>query len=158
MAVPPQQPNKEAMWIALSVTLTIFALAGAWSDAWTDRIPNRLVLAGIAAALVLRAGLGWVAVFHGLAAGLIALAIGLPLFALRAFGGGDVKFMAMCAVFVGLPDMQPVMQMRLGWSLKTQAGATFNENAVNLRRVEWIDSGAAGGAGIPANAKVLVAI
>ena len=91
------------MWTGLSIALTIFALAGAWSDARTERIPNRLVLAGVAAALVLRAGLGWVAVFHGLAAGLIALAIGLPLFALRAFGGGDVKFMAMCAVFVGLP-------------------------------------------------------
>ena len=91
------------MWTALSIALTIFALAGAVSDARTKRIPNRLVLAGIAVALVLRAGLGWDAVFHGLAAGAIVLAIGLPLFALRAFGGGDVKFMSMCAVFVGLP-------------------------------------------------------
>ena len=91
------------MWTALSLALTIFALAGAVSDARTERIPNRLVLAGIAVALVLRAGLGWEAVFHGLAAGLVALAIGIPLFALRAFGGGDVKFMTMCAVFVGLP-------------------------------------------------------
>jgi hypothetical protein len=33
------------------------------------------------------------------------------------------------AVFVGLPDMQPVMQMRLGWTLKTAAGATFEESA-----------------------------
>ncbi len=28
------------------------------------------------------------------------------------------------SVFVGIPDMQPTMQMRLGWSLKTQGGGT----------------------------------
>jgi mono/diheme cytochrome c family protein len=33
------------------------------------------------------------------------------------------------SVFVGLPDMRPVMQMRVGWSLKTAAGAVFNQNA-----------------------------
>jgi glucose/arabinose dehydrogenase/cytochrome c2 len=33
------------------------------------------------------------------------------------------------AVFVGIPDMQPVMQMRLGWSLRTADGAAFEENA-----------------------------
>ncbi len=33
------------------------------------------------------------------------------------------------SVFIGLPDMKPVMQMRLGWSLKTAAGATFEQSA-----------------------------
>jgi len=33
------------------------------------------------------------------------------------------------SVFVGLPDMRPVMQMRFGWSLKTQAGQAFDANA-----------------------------
>ncbi len=32
------------------------------------------------------------------------------------------------AVFVGLPGMQTVMQMRLGWTLKTAAGAVFDQN------------------------------
>ncbi len=32
-------------------------------------------------------------------------------------------------VFVGLPGMQPVMQMRIGWSLKTAAGAAFDQAA-----------------------------
>ncbi len=42
---------------------------------------------------------------------------------------------------------------------RSQLLLSFNENgAVSLRRVEWIDSGAAGGAGIPANAKLLVAV
>ena len=33
------------------------------------------------------------------------------------------------SVFVGVPDMKPVMQMRVGWSLATAAGATFQESA-----------------------------
>jgi len=42
---------------------------------------------------------------------------------------------------------------------RAQLLAAFNENGViALRRVEWVDAGAAGGAGLPANAKVLVAI
>lgn len=42
---------------------------------------------------------------------------------------------------------------------RSQLLLSHNENGtVNLRRVEWIDSGAAGGAGIPANAKLLVAV
>jgi len=32
-------------------------------------------------------------------------------------------------VFVGVPEMKPVMQMRLGWSLTTAGRATFQENA-----------------------------
>ena len=42
---------------------------------------------------------------------------------------------------------------------RSQLLGQFNENGVlAVRRVEWVDAGAAGGAGIPANAKVLVAI
>ena len=42
---------------------------------------------------------------------------------------------------------------------RSQVLLDFNENGtVTLRRVEWIDSGAAGGAGIPANAKLLIAV
>jgi glucose/arabinose dehydrogenase/mono/diheme cytochrome c family protein len=33
------------------------------------------------------------------------------------------------SVFVGLPDMRTVMQMRIGWSLETEAGAAFDQNA-----------------------------
>jgi len=32
-------------------------------------------------------------------------------------------------VFVGIPDMRPVMQMRLGWTLVTQTGARFEQSA-----------------------------
>ena len=33
------------------------------------------------------------------------------------------------SVFVGIPDMRPAMQMRLGWSLTTTNGTTFGDNA-----------------------------
>ena len=33
------------------------------------------------------------------------------------------------AVFIGVPGMKPVMQMRLAWSLATDAGQSFQENA-----------------------------
>lgn len=32
------------------------------------------------------------------------------------------------SVFIGVPKMKPVMQMRVGWSLTTAAGAAFEEN------------------------------
>ena len=32
-------------------------------------------------------------------------------------------------VFMGIPDMKPAMQMRLGWSLATRGGARFEQNA-----------------------------
>jgi prepilin peptidase CpaA len=91
------------MWTLVSAALVIFALWGAASDVRSRRIPNQLVAAGLAAALILRAGLGLVPLWHGVAAAAVALAVGFPLFALRAFGGGDVKFMVACAAFVGLP-------------------------------------------------------
>ena len=33
------------------------------------------------------------------------------------------------SVFVGVPDMKPVMQLRIGWSLATKKGETFEKNA-----------------------------
>lgn len=33
------------------------------------------------------------------------------------------------SVFIGIPDMKPVMQMRLGWSLATREGVRFERNA-----------------------------
>lgn len=33
------------------------------------------------------------------------------------------------SVFIGIPDMKPVMQMRIAWALATRAGTNFEENA-----------------------------
>lgn len=91
------------IWTALSVALTSFAVAGAVSDARTAKIPNRLILVGLAVALLLRAAWGLEPLWQGVAAAALALAVGFPLFALRALGGGDVKFLVACGAFVGLP-------------------------------------------------------
>jgi prepilin peptidase CpaA len=91
------------MWIALSTGLIALGLTGAWTDVRTRRIPNVLVLAGLLTALVLRAAWGVSPLLEGLTGAGVALLIGFPLFALRAFGGGDVKFLVACAAFVGLP-------------------------------------------------------
>jgi len=42
----------------------------------------------------------------------------------RAYVSADHR-----AVFLGVPGMKPVMQMRLGWSLKTAAGEAFQDSA-----------------------------
>lgn len=89
--------------MTLSVALTAFALTGAVSDVRTRRIPNWLVLAGLVTALALRAGWGLLPFWHGVLGAGVALLVGFPLFALRAFGGGDVKFLVACAAFVGFP-------------------------------------------------------
>lgn len=93
----------ETTWLALSVALTVFAVAGAVNDICTRRVSNALVLAGLFAALLLRAGSGGVPLVYGVAGATIALTLGFPLFALGAFGGGDIKFMMACGAFLGLP-------------------------------------------------------
>jgi prepilin peptidase CpaA len=98
-------------WPALlaGACLAALLLAAVSSDLRTRRIPNRLVLSGIALALAMavlaaatgRAGLAgshpW-SPLTGLAAG---FGLMLPLHLLRAMGAGDVKLMAMVGAFTG---------------------------------------------------------
>ena len=76
----------------------VLALMAGWWDWHARRIPNWLCLGGLVAALMLNEipfalkGLG------------LALAIHLPLFALRATGGGDVKLMAALGALMGVED------------------------------------------------------
>lgn len=86
--------------LTLATLLALLALA-VWFDLRTRRIPNRLVLVGLAASLVLQA-------VHGVE-GVQAWALGLlagfgllvPLYVVRAMGAGDVKLMAMIGSFLG---------------------------------------------------------
>ncbi|MBW8758702.1 MAG: prepilin peptidase [Burkholderiales bacterium] len=89
--------------------LAALLLGAVSSDLRTRRIPNRLVLSGIALALamaVLAAATGHAGLagsqpwspLAGLAAG---FALMLPLHLLRAMGAGDVKLMAMVGAFTG---------------------------------------------------------
>jgi prepilin peptidase CpaA len=84
--------------------LSLVALTGtaAVYDLRERRIPNWLVATGFAAGLVAQTSLrGW----SGFAAAVfgcgVALLLYLPLFALRAIGGGDVKLMAAVGSLAG---------------------------------------------------------
>jgi len=75
------------------------ALVAAATDGWHRRIPNWLTVGGMALGLALHLGQGtWSESLQG--AGL-ALAIHLPLFALRLTSGGDVKLMTALGAMVG---------------------------------------------------------
>ncbi len=84
-----------------------------WRDVQFRRIPNTLVVVGLALGIIFQAvspsggglfspsqpgGLGTMAAFLGAALGLALL---LPLYALRAMGAGDVKLLAMVGAWLG---------------------------------------------------------
>lgn len=82
--------------LVLLVTVT---LAGA-ADLATRKIPNRLVVGGLCAALGLRLlGPHWPLAW--LAGALTGLLLFLPLYLLRGMAAGDVKLMAMVGSFTG---------------------------------------------------------
>lgn len=91
------------------------------TDLRARRIPNRLVLTGLALALAGHAvllalavpplaGPGLAAPLLGTLAGLAAL---LPLYLLRACGAGDVKLMAMTGAFIGAERMATALPATL---------------------------------------------
>lgn len=95
--------------IAQLVALALVIAVAVVTDLRSRRIPNVLVLSGIAAALLSHAAI-WLAGSPALAgtalwSPLAGLATGfaflLPLHLLRAMGAGDVKLMAMVGAFVG---------------------------------------------------------
>jgi len=89
----PPIPDTEAVIVALLVSLA------AVLDVRTRRLPNWLTLGGLVVGLLLAA---WDGHFSSAAKGAAyALAIYVPLFALRAMGGGDVKLMAAVGAFAG---------------------------------------------------------
>jgi prepilin peptidase CpaA len=93
------------MNFALQCALLIVTGIAALTDLYSRRIPNPLVVAGFAAGLVLN--IWWSGPGGGLNSlmGLgLALLIYVPLFLLRAMGGGDVKLMAAAGAIVGPRD------------------------------------------------------
>ena len=82
--------------------LLVFVTAAAISDLRCRKIPNRLVLAGMMAALALHGVAGaplWpLAWAGGIAAGFFLF---LPLYLLRGMAAGDVKLIAMVGAFAG---------------------------------------------------------
>ena len=87
-----------------------FLIIAAACDLRSRQIPDVLSILVIVWALV-AFGAGWQPVpFWSLLAGLaIALAVGLTLFSLGAFGGGDVKMLAALGFALGLERLVPTL-------------------------------------------------
>lgn len=83
------------------------AMCAGISDLTTMRIPNRLVATMLLGYIMLAplAGFALSQLALGLAAASIVFCIGFAAFALGGMGGGDVKLMAVAALWLGLPQM-----------------------------------------------------
>jgi prepilin peptidase CpaA len=90
----------------LGTTLLLLVSIAAVNDLATRKIPNRLLLIGLACALLLRLlsthpGTALLTALGGMLAG---LAIFLPFYLLRGMAAGDVKLMAVIGAFTGAED------------------------------------------------------
>ncbi|MFT4254737.1 MAG: prepilin peptidase [Caulobacter sp.] len=87
------------------------AVVAGLKDVTSYTIPNWISLALLAAfpfAAVL-GGTGWTTVGLCLAVGFGMLVAGMLMFALRWVGGGDAKFLAACALWMGLTGLLPFL-------------------------------------------------
>ena len=87
---------------APSIAVLALGAAAAATDTTTRRIPNALTFGAAAVGVAFAAatggvqGLGW-----SVAGWMVGLLLFLPLFALRAMGGGDVKLLAAFGAWLG---------------------------------------------------------
>ena len=73
---------------------------------WLHRIlPNRLLVSGLAAGLLISAVQGPQMLWLGLCGGLCGALLLLPIHALGGMAAGDVKLMGMAGVFLGVPGV-----------------------------------------------------
>jgi prepilin peptidase CpaA len=89
--------------IAATATLVAVAATGAWLDGRYRRLPNWLCAIGLVAGLAFGyLADGWTWAGMSLVHCLLALVVGMGLFAMRAIGGGDAKFYAALAAWFPL--------------------------------------------------------
>lgn len=89
----------------LSLTFPMVMAAAIISDARQFRIPNAysLVLAGVYPFAAWSGGLSGQVILLSVTAGGVVLLVGIGLFALNVFGGGDVKLFAAATLWTGIP-------------------------------------------------------
>ena len=121
-------------------------IAAAMADATTFTIPNRLSIAIAAAffpvALIL--GLPIQAIGACAAVGVLALIVGIGMFAMNWCGGGDAKLLAACALWLGVPAVLPflfamsvvggLLALTLMLARKTVLGDLIAVGSANLSR------------------------
>lgn len=91
----------EIMPTAYLAVFSLLALAGAWMDLRKQIIPNGLNAAILAIGLVaVPLVFGWPELLWGLLHFTIALLVGMVLFTIGVWGGGDAKFFAVCALWI----------------------------------------------------------
>lgn len=94
--------------ITVSVTLFLFVAWAAWvavCDCRSRRIPNALVVAGLATALacaLLHRNPFGISFIHALLGGFVGLVALLPFFALGVMGAADVKVFAVLGAWCGM--------------------------------------------------------
>lgn len=98
-----------SIWIPSASLVVLLSLA-LWQDVCSRRIQNGLVLAGLLVGVACNIfslngpamfGVGGIGLSNSLLGALSGLTIMLPLYFLRAMGGGDVKLMAAIGAFLG---------------------------------------------------------
>lgn len=91
-------------WISQVLLAAVVLIAGYYDIRWR-RIPNGLTLPSVLLGLLLNLFLfGWPGLKNSLIGMVLAMAINLPLYALRARGAGDVKLLAAVGALIGWRD------------------------------------------------------
>jgi prepilin peptidase CpaA len=93
--------SASASSVFISSLFAALMCAAMWSDATARRLPNRLTVTAVLVGLAVRLTLGSGAVLSGSLGILLGVALCIPLFALGAIGGGDVKLVAAAGAFLG---------------------------------------------------------
>ena len=120
-----------------AVSLSVYTFFAALTDIRQNKIYNSYALAGFFAGLILRTLTGGLAgMGQALLGALLAAAALIPVYLLRAIGGGDVKLLVAVAVFL------PVKQMLfvLGASFVLAAGigsVLFLASRGTVRRIRF---------------------
>lgn len=96
---------------ALAALFSALVLTAALKDVTSYTIPNWIPLALLAGfpAAALASSLPLLAIGEHAAVGVVALAAGMMMFALRWLGGGDAKLFAAVALWLGWPAVTPFL-------------------------------------------------
>jgi Flp pilus assembly protein protease CpaA len=98
-------PAPAEIIVLQGLCLAGFAGCAAVTDARNRRVPNALVVPGLAVALFLRFPSGLAAVIDGLSGTGLGLVLGFSLFALNIWGAGDGKLLLMVGGYLGMAQM-----------------------------------------------------